>query len=412
MYGGRDMRNKIITIIVLLLCTTAQAQNLELPSCVHPEKSNLIFPGERSRQDHFYEKLDSLIQRQEGNLNIWHIGGSHVQGDSFPLRLMERFQNIAGRGDRGFIFPRQLAKTTIDSSYVTSTGGRWEAPMLTRGSKIPKPRYGITGFGARCDSAAWIGFNIDPLKQGVWHFDQLRVLGYGTSDRTYPEVQIDTLTIPAGFDSFTSSYLFDLPYKTDSVRINFIVPEGEEFVFNGAQPMTGNDGINYYASGVNGARVTSWIDKCDDFDRDLQLVKPDLVIFGLGINDSACDQRKFSPEKFKSNYRRLIRKVQKISPDCAIIFHTNNDSYRYVKGGMTYNRNAKAVRKAMIELASEFGVCVWDLYGVMGEEGSVHDWLNNGLIKVDKLHFTVTGYQLIADLLFDAIMKDWQNTKN
>ena len=97
------MRNKIITIIVLLLCTTAQAQNLELPSCVQPEKSDLIFPGERSRQDHFYEKLDSLIQKQEGNLNIWHIGGSHVQGDSFPLRLMERFQNIAGRGDRGFI---------------------------------------------------------------------------------------------------------------------------------------------------------------------------------------------------------------------------------------------------------------------------------------------------------------------
>jgi lysophospholipase L1-like esterase len=54
---------------------------------------------------------------------------------------------------------------------------------------------------------------------------------------------------------------------------------------------------------------------------------------------------------------------------------------------------------------------VWDLYGVMGEEGSVHDWLNNGLIKKDRLHFTVTGYQLIADLLFEAIMKDWQNTK-
>jgi lysophospholipase L1-like esterase len=138
-------------------------------------------------------------------------------------------------------------------------------------------------------------------------------------------------------------------------------------------------------------------------------VKPDLVIFGLGINDSACDSLSFSPDKFKKGYRRLIKKVHKVSPDCAMIFITNNDSYRYVKGGMEYNYNADEVRVAIIELAAEYNAGVWDLYGVMGERGSVHTWLEVGYISKDQLHFSPKGYRRIADLLFEAILADFEN---
>ena len=132
---------------------------------------------------------------------------------------------------------------------------------------------------------------------------------------------------------------------------------------------------------------------------------------GLGINDSACDSLSFSPARFKAGYRRLIQKVKAASPDCALIFITNNDSYRYVKGGMAYNPNADEVRTAVMELAKEYNAGVWDLYGVMGGRKSVHKWLKVGYISKDKLHFTVKGYRRIADLIFDAIITDWNNTK-
>jgi lysophospholipase L1-like esterase len=64
----------------------------------------------------------------------------------------------------------------------------------------------------------------------------------------------------------------------------------------------------------------------------------------------------------------------------------------------------------MMELAKEYGAGVWDLYGVMGGANSVHTWLKEDLMKKDKLHFTTKGYQLIGDLLFEAIMNDWQNS--
>lgn len=411
------MRNSLLLLAFILIACTSNAQEnkkneLQFPqdTVINFEKSVLFFPGGREAQDNFYAKLDSLKKDSLSNVNIWHVGGSHVQGGSFPNRLRDNFQKFGGEGERGFVFPRQLAGTNEDKSIRMTAEGNWYAPMLTKTSKEEKPRYGITGFAARCDSTASIGLNTNPKnRKQAWTFKQIRLLGYSSSEKAYPELYVGNKKCKHVYDSLTASYFYDLPKVTDSVRIDFVIPEGEYFVFTGLQPLTGKKGVNYFASGVNGARVTAWSDQCADLERDLQLVNPDLVIFGLGINDSACDSLTFSPDKFKNGYRRLIQKVHAVSPDCAMIFITNNDSYRYVKGGMEYNYNADEVRVAMIELAAEYNAGVWDLYGVMGERGSVHTWLEVGYISKDQLHFSPKGYRRIADLLFEAILADFEN---
>jgi lysophospholipase L1-like esterase len=135
-------------------------------------------------------------------------------------------------------------------------------------------------------------------------------------------------------------------------------------------------------------------------------VQPDLAILAVGINDSAVSAKDFKPDKFKENYRRLIGMVRRVKPDCAFIFITNNDSYRYVRRGMTWNTNAEAVRTAMMELAEEYGAGVWDLYGLMGGAHTVEQWSDAGLVKADRLHFTDLGYQLLGDLFVQALEAD------
>lgn len=302
------MRNSLLLLAFILIACTSNAQEnkkneLQFPqdTVINFEKSVLFFPGGREAQDNFYAKLDSLKKDSLSNVNIWHVGGSHVQGGSFPNRLRDNFQKFGGEGERGFVFPRQLAGTNEDKSIRMTAEGNWYAPMLTKTSKEEKPRYGITGFAARCDSTASIGLNTDPKnRKQAWTFKQIRLLGYSSSQKAYPELYVGNKKCKHVYDSLTASYFYDLPKVTDSVRIDFVIPEGEYFVFNGLQPLTGKKGVNYFASGVNGARVTAWSDQCADLERDLQLVNPDLVIFGLGINDSACDSLTFSPDKFKN----------------------------------------------------------------------------------------------------------------
>lgn len=414
--------NKRLTFSVLaaLLCAVLPAQELpraeiaQQPPCVHVDRAGLHFPGSRDAQDHFYGLLDSLMAGSGRSVNIWHVGGSHVQAGHFSYRLQERLTTMADslKGERGFIFPYRIAKTNSDKSFRTSFTGEWLSAMAASTHKDLNPRFGIMGIAAQTsDSLATVGIGLNISADTLWRFNRFRILGYASSPDVRPYLVSGTDTLDFVIDQETQSYLFDLPAETDTVTIGFHIPEGQSFTLTGTEPISGRRGINYYCSGVNGARLTTWLEQCPDLPRDLQLVKPDLAIFVVGINDSACKAVDFKPEVFKENYRKLIRLIREQSPDCAFVFITNNDSYRYISRGMTYNHNGPTVQKAMFELAKEYGAAVWDVYDIMGGKDSVIKWRNAGLVKSDRLHFTQEGYVLLGDMLYNALVDDYNAQK-
>ena len=414
--------NKRLTFSVLaaLLCAVLPAQELpraeiaQQPPCVHVDRAGLHFPGSRDAQDHFYGLLDSLMAGSGRSVNIWHVGGSHVQAGHFSYRLQERLTTMADslKGERGFIFPYRIAKTNSDKSFRTSFTGEWLSAMAASTHKDLNPRFGIMGIAAQTsDSLATVGIGLNISADTLWRFNRFRILGYASSPDVRPYLVSGTDTLDFVIDQETQSYLFDLPAETDTVTIGFHIPQGQSFTLTGTEPISGRKGINYYCSGVNGARLTTWLEQCPDLPRDLQLVKPDLAIFAVGINDSACKAVDFKPEVFKENYRRLIRLIREQSPDCAFVFITNNDSYRYISRGMTYNHNGPTVQKAMFELAKEYGAAVWDVFDIMGGKDSVIKWRNAGLVKSDRLHFTQEGYVLLGDMLYNALVDDYNAQK-
>lgn len=410
------MVNRIMLLFAALTISfAASAQNLqpvtigEQPDCVHMERSSLQFPGSRDAQDLFYAKLDSLLAGGSRSVNIWHVGGSHVQAGYFPLEMMAVLDSLTTglHNSRGFFFPYTIAETNYDKSFRISSTGEWKAAISSRPGSGLFSRYGITGMAASTtDSLASVSFNLDAGRSPRWTFNRLRVMGRASSSSVHPFVVNAGDTLDFAYDNVTQSWLCTFREELDSAIVRFEIPRGEEFVLTGIEPVNGYPGINYYASGANGARLTTWLDVCTDLGRDLQIARPDLAIFAVGINDSACSSADFKPEVFKENYRRLIRLIRTVSPDCAFIFFTNNDSYRYVRRGMTYNTNAVAVQKAMFELAKEYGAGVWDLYEIMGGKGSIIPWRDSGLAMKDRLHFTEAGYTLLADLFYNALVED------
>ena len=101
-------------------------------------------------------------------------------------------------------------------------------------------------------------------------------------------------------------------------------------------------------------------------------------------------------------HRLIIELWRKHTP--AVLLVTNSDSYRKRRYPV---RNAEAVRRTMLRLAEKHGCGVWDLYGVMGGQGSIRRWKRQGLARPDLVHFTRDGYTLIGDLMFTAIMKSY-----
>ena len=152
----------------------------------------------------------------------------------------------------------------------------------------------------------------------------------------------------------------------------------------------------------------SWL-KCEKFQKELPLVLPDLVIFGIGINDAV--PKNFSGAKFLDNYSKLIEKIQEISPNCAFIFITNNDSYRRSKGQYSVNTNGQIVEEVFFELAKKYNGAVWDQFAIMGGLKSMKQWENAGLARKDKIHFTPNGYILLGDLFYNALIQSYLNYK-
>ena len=417
------MQQRILTYLVGIVaalwmgCIGVFAQGFkDLPAyrCVKYEQNILQFPGERIRQDYFYSRLDSLLLFHTGEVNIWHVGGSHVQADIFSHKMRSNLTELQPEivGNRGILFPYSIAHTNYSQNYRTSYAGKWSTDKNTR--KPHSYRMGLTGMAASTqDSNARVTLRLNTNKQNTqWRFDQLHIMGYTDSTNCYPYTVWKEDTLRARYDSLNHYYSITLPTQVDSMTIQWNMPYNASFTLTGLIPQHSNNGISYYSSGVNGAAVPAWL-RCEDLAKDLQYIRPDLAIFAIGINDAAVPYGSFNPETFKANYRQLIEQVLHASPHCALLFITNNDSYRYVsRRRMTANTNGPLVQRVFYELAQEYGGCVWDLFSIMGGMGSVDNWEEEQLIRPDRLHFTHQGYELLGDLLFNALLTDYLTHSN
>ena len=137
---------------------------------------------------------------------------------------------------------------------------------------------------------------------------------------------------------------------------------------------------------------------------------PDLVIFGIGINDANVPTSRFSAEAFKANYRELINNILAVNPNTAFLFITNNDCrLRVGRRRHVYNGNGSVVEQAMTELAQEFNGAVFNQFQVMGGLGSSSEWVSAGLMNRDHVHFLSPGYRLMGDLIYNAFVQDYND---
>ena len=317
--------------------------------------NTLQFPSGRADFDTLYHKMDSLLSTGKGKINILHIGGSHVQAGYLSHRLRMNFSTL---GDsvmtaRGVVFPFRILRTNAPQNYRIGFTGTWES--------------------CRC---------IKPN---------------GT----------DTLGLTGAAVS-TGDPSASLMLRLNPADIRIHTGEGGRFTLTGILPENDRDGLVYHAVGINGADIPAWL-RCRHLPEDLKLIRPDLAVFGIGINDANVPPQKFDPEQFKAHYRELIALFKSANPHCALLFVTNNDCLLNLgrRHGKRTNPNTARVAKAFKELAAETGGAVWDQYHIMGGSRSSALWRGKRLMRPDRIHFTAEGYHLIGDMLYNAIITDY-----
>ncbi len=372
------------------------------------EKNKLHFYGDTTKFNTVFQKLDSLAFLGKGNLSILHIGGSHVQGGTLQRTMRSKFDNIVPGigGERGFFFPYTMAHSNMPSDFHVEYTGTWTGCRCAKKSTVCT--WGMSGYNATTtDTTSHIKIYMADAETKNYRFNKIRI--YYQLDANSYKTQLDSIygEVNSIIDSVGQfiEYQFDKNYDTLSFSIQKTGTTQTHFTLRGIQYITNEAGITYHTIGVNGASVPAYL-RCNDFETELRFLAPDLVIFGIGINDANGPVNRFSQATFEKSYRELMSWFRKANPQVNFIFLTNNDSYyrrRYP------NQNVFKVVKAMQNLAEEQHGAVWNLFEIMGGIGSIKLWQKTDLAKPDKVHFTTKGYQLQSELFFDAFRNAYGN---
>ena len=295
----------------------------------------------------FLEKLAILQKNHLGKINIVHIGDSHIQADLMTNKVRKNLQLAFGNAGRGFVFPHSLARTNGSWDIRFSSNGNWNNHKIV--SIVDGSPMGISGIGLWTNNNDFsIEFNakeadnffntlkiITPKNTNSFAFSlDKRIIA---SEKKVPKRIVHKIKNGEAISIIAEKYNVSIAQikkanglKNDKIRAGktlkipsnemqtkvaersefiplkmlsdenthyfnsdktlekiYIIPNKNEryFELNGLILENNNSGILYHNIGVNGAKLSDY-NKYPLFFEQLKSLNPDLIIIGLGTNES------------------------------------------------------------------------------------------------------------------------------
>jgi lysophospholipase L1-like esterase len=172
--------------------------------------------------------------------------------------------------------------------------------------------------------------------------------------------------------------------------------------------------VQYDSLGINGAFVAllaNYIDP-EHWAEQLRQRNPNLVIIGYGANESQFE--KLSMAQYELDTKEAIRRIRAALPEASIMFLGPMDRGMRDRGGDIVTR--PMIRKLISyqrRIAAETGCAFFDEFTAMGGEGTIARWCaaRPRLMGGDFTHPTAQGSEIVGSLIFDAIMRAFDQYK-
>jgi lysophospholipase L1-like esterase len=354
----------------------------------------------------FYEKLYQVKKIKQATLNIIQIGDSHTQADFASGTTRVLLQQEFGNAGRGLIFPGRVARTNEPSTIYSSSTGSWENKRIIYINQ-PMP----IGIGAMTlhttDSKASILLKTKPIENINYAFNKVTFF-FQKDFSSYNLVVKDSIGQYMAYvgpysleDSNTSR--IQLPFATNQIEFQTLqsTPSQNQFTLFGINLENSKPGILYHAIGGNGAKVKHYLE-ATYFSEQTSELTPDLFIISLGTNEAI--EHPYVDPKFTTQLNTFVEQLKVRNPNALFLFTIPADFY---KKKTRRNPGVEFIRNKLIEYAEEHQYAYWDLYTVGGGSHSADLWKKNNLMQSDGIHFTKVGYQLQGRLLYEAIIKGY-----
>ncbi len=425
----------LVTLLSMQSCSAGEngkevSYTVQKYSFIHPERNEIVHAN---TLDSFFEKLYQLRgpQTPKGGLNtntgmavkapfgglgagvpfrvnILQIGDSHIQCDILSAAVRTDFQKDFGNAGRGLIVPLRIAGTNESFNYkITSNVVCTSKRCVFVNDPMP---IGIGGVTIRSfsDNTSFriTAFNTPPLN---YSFRKLTVF-YQKDSSAFALDVLDTTgrllgTLDPAKDKSGYSSSVVMPISTNDINLHVrkTTEIQNETTVYGLNLENDSSGVLFHSVGVNGAEAFQYL-RAQYFTEQTKGLNPSLIIISLGTNEA--QRLPFNKADVISKLDSLIMMLRFYNPKAVFLLTTPSDSYYRRK---YYNTSLATLHTAMVEYAEEHHIAIWDLYSIAGGYKSCYQWLRYGLMRSDGIHFTAKGYEFQGNLLYEAIIKSYNN---
>ena len=347
----------------------------------------------------FFERLYRLSTGDTPAVHIVHFGDSHTASDDWTGVLRDLFQNRFGNGGAGFSMAGIPFKGYRRFDVHGGASRLWDPAGLRTGEgdgffglggvSIATERAGQTIYlDADCASV-----ELDYLQQPDGGRIALSVDGETVKEASteggFAAGFLEYATTP-GHHRFEARTLDPAP-----VRLLGWVTENPK-------------GITYESMGINGAEA-ALIQRWDEpmHAAYLKRREPALIVLAYGTNEAS--DSKWTESGYLEMFSAILQRLRRAVPAASILVLGPPDRFTRVKGRWRPFEGVDRIVAAQQEACRQNRCAYWNTRARMGAEGSMVNWVMAGLAQGDYAHFTSAGYQRLASVLFQDIMRLYES---
>lgn len=185
-----------------------------------------------------------------------------------------------------------------------------------------------------------------------------------------------------------------------------VYPDTITYFTGGIAKETGEPGVIYHMIGINGAT-------CFNFTNAMQMqeiaqLNPDLIIMSFGTNES--HGRNYNVSAHIKEMDDLIGMLREYCPQAVFLLTTPPGSYIRYRRRNNINGRTPLVAKTIVDYAANNNMASWDMYNIVGgRERACLNWINGDYMVKDRVHYTSVGYTLQGNLLYEALIKAYND---
>ena len=201
--------------------------------------------------------------------------------------------------------------------------------------------------------------------------------------------------------------------RKQSGSILRVLHVGDSHIHGHILPRTAGDSLQiavgrltYTDMGINGAT-------CETFStpervREIQAEHPDLLILSFGTNES--HNRGYNSLRHYQQMQTFVRMLRSALPGVPILMTTPPGSYQGRRRAYSLNPRTAIAVQTIHRFAHDNGIAVWDMFSIVGGgRRACLNWQSAKMMRPDHVHYTVEGYVFQGQLLYQAIVKAYND---